>query len=102
MGQAYRMDDVHGRYIVFLKNTFPRSLSLEGMKIVLDTANGATYKVAPDIFSELGADVDRHPQQARRPEHQRHCGSQHTGDLRKTVVETGAAIGLASTATATG
>src|SRR4030043_2056671 len=58
MGQAFRLEDVHGRYIVFLKNTFPRDLSIEGMKIVLDTANGATYKVAPDTFWELGADVE--------------------------------------------
>ena len=51
MGQAFRMEDVQGRYIVFLKNTFPRELSMEGMKIVLDVANGATYKVAPEAFA---------------------------------------------------
>ncbi|MBE0603736.1 MAG: phosphoglucosamine mutase, partial [Deltaproteobacteria bacterium] len=45
MGQAFALEDAKGRYIVFLKNTFPRDLSIEGMKIVLDTANGATYKV---------------------------------------------------------
>ena len=57
MGRAYRLEDAAGRYIVFLKNTFPRTLSMEGLKIVLDTANGATYKVAPAAFTELGADV---------------------------------------------
>jgi len=57
MGRAYRLDDATGRYVVFLKNTFPRSLSMEGLKVVLDTANGATYKVAPEAFTELGADV---------------------------------------------
>ncbi|HLZ19992.1 MAG TPA: phosphoglucosamine mutase, partial [Smithellaceae bacterium] len=58
MGKAVRIDDIHGRYIVFLKNSFPRDLSMEGMKIVLDTANGATYRVAPDALGELGADVE--------------------------------------------
>ena len=58
MGKAARLNDVNGRYIVFLKNSFPRNLSMEGMKIVLDTANGATYRVAPDAFIELGADVE--------------------------------------------
>ena len=57
IGKAKRIDDAMGRYIVFCKNTFPEDLSLEGMKIVLDCANGATYKVAPDVFSELGAEV---------------------------------------------
>ena len=57
MGKAIRINDIHGRYIVFLKNSFPRELSMEGMKIVLDTSNGATYRVAPDAFDELGADV---------------------------------------------
>jgi phosphoglucosamine mutase len=46
MGKAARIEDANGRYIVFLKNTFPRNLSMDGMKIVLDTANGATYRVA--------------------------------------------------------
>lgn len=57
IGKAYRIDDAKGRYIVFLKNTFPRELTLEGLKIVVDCANGATYKVAPAVFYELGAKV---------------------------------------------
>ena len=95
MGQAYRLDDVNGRYIVFLKNTFPRDLSIEGMKIVLDTANGATYRVAPDAFWELGADVEAIHNIPNGININDKCGSQHTQDLRKKVVETGAAIGLA-------
>lgn len=95
MGQAFRLDDVHGRYIVFLKNTFPRELSIEGMKMVLDTANGATYKVAPDAFWELGADIEVIHNNPNGININDGCGSQHTGDLRKKVVETGAAIGLA-------
>lgn len=95
MGQAFRLDDVHGRYIVFLKNAFPRDLSLEGMKIILDTANGATYKVAPEMFWELGAKVETIHNQPNGLNINDHCGSQHTSDLSKRVVETGAAIGLA-------
>ena len=59
LGKAYRIDDARGRYVVFVKNTFPSDLTLEGMKIVLDCANGATYKVAPEVFFELGAEVIR-------------------------------------------
>ena len=55
IGKAYRVDDAVGRYIVFLKNTFPKYLSLEGIKIVLDCAHGAAYKVGPAVFEELGA-----------------------------------------------
>lgn len=95
MGRAYRLQDVHGRYIVFLKNTFPRDLSMEGMKIALDTANGAAYKVAPDAFFELGADVEIIHNDPNGLNINDNCGSQHTNDLKKRVIETGAAIGLA-------
>jgi len=95
MGRAYRLDDAAGRYIVFLKNTFPRSLSMEGMKIVLDTANGATYKVAPEAFTELGADVTVIHNEPDGLNINKDCGSQHTDDLKRAVVENGAAVGLA-------
>jgi phosphoglucosamine mutase len=95
MGQAFRMEDANGRYIVFLKNTFPRDLSIEGMKVVLDTANGATYKVAPATFWELGADIEVIHDEPNGININDGCGSQHTGDLRKKVLKTGAAIGLA-------
>jgi phosphoglucosamine mutase len=95
MGRAYRLDDATGRYIVFLKNTFPRELSMEGMKIVLDTANGAAYRVAPDAFTELGADVTVIHDEPNGLNINDRCGSQHTEDLRKAVVEAGAAVGLA-------
>jgi len=95
MGQAFRLEDVHGRYIVFLKNTFPRDLSIEGMKIVIDTANGATYKVAPDTFWELGAKIEVIHNTPNGININDTCGSQHTQDLRKKVVDSGAAIGLA-------
>jgi len=95
MGRAYRLEDVRGRYIVFLKNTFPRNLSMEGMKITLDTANGAAYKIAPDAFFELGADVDVIHNNPNGFNINDGCGSQHTDDLKKRVLETGATIGLA-------
>ncbi|NVM56929.1 MAG: phosphoglucosamine mutase [Desulfobacterales bacterium] len=95
MGRSYRMEDAPGRYIVFLKNTFPRDLSMEGMKIVIDAANGATYKVAPDAFTELGADIEIIHDNPNGLNINDNCGSQHTQDLEKRVLETGAAIGLA-------
>ena len=95
MGHAFRLSDVHGRYIVFLKNTFPRTISMEGMKIAMDTANGAAYMIAPEAFSELGADLTVIHNKPTGLNINDACGSQHTQDLKKTVVETGADIGLA-------
>ncbi len=95
MGRSYRMEDAPGRYIVFLKNSFPRDLSMEGMKIVLDTANGATYRVAPAAFEELGADLEVIHNNPNGLNINDNCGSQYTQDLEKRVLETGAALGLA-------
>src|SRR4051812_18189098 len=57
VGKAYRIEDVHGRYLVFLKSLFPKDLDLVGLRIALDCANGAAYKVAPLVFEELGAEL---------------------------------------------
>ena len=57
IGKAYRIDDALGRYIEFLKHTFPTKYTLDGMRIAIDCSNGATYKVAPTVISELGADI---------------------------------------------
>lgn len=57
IGRTRRIDDSQGRYIVYVKGTFPLEYTLDGMRIVLDTANGASYKVAPSVFQELGAEV---------------------------------------------
>lgn len=57
IGRAYRIEDSRGRYIVYLKTTFPNDLTLDGVRIAVDCANGAGYKVAPAVFEELGADV---------------------------------------------
>lgn len=95
IGKAKRIDDATGRYIVFCKNTFPEELSLEGQKIVLDCANGATYKAAPIIFSELGADVTAIHCEPNGVNINLRCGSQHTEDLRAKVIAKGADVGLA-------
>ena len=57
VGQAFRLDDARGRYISFLKSTFPKEMELDGLKIVVDCAHGATYRIAPEIFTELGAEI---------------------------------------------
>jgi phosphoglucosamine mutase len=95
IGKAHRIDDANGRYIVFCKNTFPDDQNLEGMKIVLDCANGATYKIAPTIFSELGADVTAIHCDPNGTNINDRCGSQHTEDLADQVREIGAHVGLA-------
>jgi phosphoglucosamine mutase len=95
LGKAYRIDDAEGRYIVFLKATFPRELSMEGMKIVLDCANGATYKVAPHVFWELGADVHSIHVEPDGLNINHNCGSQFTRDLAEAVVKEKAHLGMA-------
>ena len=95
IGRAKRIDDAIGRYIVFCKNTFPDKFSLDGMKIVLDCANGASYKVAPIIFAELGAEVIPIHNTPNGVNINDHCGSQHPADLIDKVKETGACAGLA-------
>ncbi len=95
IGRAKRIDDALGRYIVFCKNTFPEDLSIEGMKIVVDCANGATYKAAPIIFWELGAEVTAIHCEPNGLNINDGCGSQHTQDLSAKVREAKAQIGLA-------
>ena len=95
MGHTKRIEDALERYIVFLKNSFPNQMSMDGLKIVIDAANGATYKVAPQLFGELGADVDVIHNDPNGININDNCGSQHTQDLEKRMKETGAAIGLA-------
>lgn len=95
IGKAQRIDDAIGRYIEFCKQTFPNELTLDGLKLVVDCANGATYRVAPIIFSELGAEViaiHNHPDGRNI---NAGCGSQHTADLAAAVREAGAHAGLA-------
>jgi len=95
LGKAYRVDDAEGRYIVFLKNTFPKELSLEGMKIVLDCAHGATYKVAPHVFWELGAEVHSININPDGYNINHNCGALYTAHLAEAVIRENAALGLA-------
>ena len=95
VGRAKRIDDATGRYIVFCKQAFPQDLTLEGMKIVIDCSNGATYKIAPIIFQELGAEVTAIHSSPNGTNINQNCGSQHTGDLSAKVRELGADVGLA-------
>ncbi len=95
IGRAKRIDDAAGRYIEFCKSTFPGEYTLQGMKIVLDCANGASHRIAPTIFSELGADVTTIHAEPNGLNINSNCGSQHTEELRRTVIETRSDIGLA-------
>jgi phosphoglucosamine mutase len=95
IGKAYRFDDARGRYVVFLKNSFPAECSLEGMKIVLDCSNGATYRIAPETFFELGAEVVSLFTEPDGRNINRSCGSQHPETLAAEVVKQGAQVGFA-------
>ena len=95
VGRAFRIQDSPGRYIVYLKNSFPSHLTLEGMKIVLDCAHGATYKVAPLILEELGAQVIRIGTEPDGKNINHQCGSLYPEVAANKVLETGADIGLA-------
>ena len=95
VGRAKRIDDAKGRYIVFLKNIFPKKQSLDGMHIVLDCANGATYGVAPYVFEELGAKVTPLGVSPDGKNINHQCGALHPELMAEKVKETGADIGIA-------
>jgi len=95
VGKAFRIDDARGRYIVFAKETFPKDLSLEGLKIVLDCANGAAYRVAPTVFSELGAEVMAIGVDPDGKNINEDCGSQHAERMASLMQEREADIGIA-------
>ena len=95
IGKAKRIDDVIGRYIVQLKNSFPIDISLQGLRIVLDTANGAGYKVGPTVFEELGADVLVFHDKPNGFNINENCGALYTNELSKKVIEYRADIGIA-------
>ena len=94
IGKAKRIDDVIGRYIVQLKNSFPVNLSLQGMRIVLDTANGAGYKVGPTVLEELGAEIIVLHNKPDGFNINEGCGALHTRDLCDAVVKYRADIGI--------
>jgi phosphoglucosamine mutase len=95
IGRARRIDDAQGRYIHFAKSTFPEDLRLDGLKVVLDCAHGAAYKVAPLALWELGAEVIAIGVAPDGFNINDQIGSTHPSALQAKVVETGAAIGIA-------
>jgi phosphoglucosamine mutase len=95
IGRARRIDDARGRYVHHVKSTFPQRLRLDGLRVVLDCANGAAYHVAPDALWELGADVIPLGISPDGLNINDGCGSTHPELLRETVVASGADIGLA-------
>ncbi|MGI8932153.1 MAG: phosphoglucosamine mutase, partial [Sphingomicrobium sp.] len=95
IGRAKRIDDARGRYIHFAKSTFPDTLRLDGVKVVVDCANGAAYQVAPDALWELGAEVIALGTSPNGTNINDGCGSTAPNVLRETVVASGADLGLA-------
>jgi phosphoglucosamine mutase len=95
IGRAVRLDDARGRYVVFLKSTFPRELTLEGLCIAVDCANGAAYKVAPAVLEELGAKVIGIAVQPDGKNINHKCGAVHPENLAKVVLKHGANLGIA-------
>ncbi|MSO98842.1 MAG: phosphoglucosamine mutase [Rhodospirillaceae bacterium] len=95
LGRAKRLDDAAGRYIEFAKATFPRGLRLDGLKIVVDCAHGAAYKIAPAVFWELGAQVVKVGVDPDGFNVNRDCGSLHPERMRELVVSHNAHLGLA-------
>ena len=95
LGRAKRIDDAAGRYLEFIKSTFPSSLSLKNMKIVLDCANGAAYQVAPRALWELGAEVISLGCSPDGTNINYNCGSTHPEMMAEKVKEIGADIGIA-------
>jgi phosphoglucosamine mutase len=95
IGRARRIDDARGRYVQFAKDTFPEQLRLDGLKVVIDCANGAAYHVAPDALWELGAEVVPLGVKPDGTNINDRCGSTHPGVMQETVVASGADIGLA-------
>lgn len=95
IGRAARIDDARGRYIVFLKRSFPRQRSLDGIKIVVDCAHGAAYKVAPAVLEELGATVFALGDEPNGTNINDGVGALHPQAMCQAVVDLGAHVGIA-------
>jgi phosphoglucosamine mutase len=95
VGKAFRIDDAKGRYIVFLKNTFPKRYTLDGFHIVLDCAHGATYGVAPHVFEELGAKVTTIGVQPDGKNINHECGALYPQVMAELVRNSDADLGIA-------
>ncbi len=94
LGRAKRLDDAPGRYIEFVKSTFPKGMRLDGLKIVVDCANGASYHIAPKVFWELGAEVIPLSVEPNGFNINKDCGSTHPEQILRAVVEHKADIGI--------
>lgn len=95
IGKAYRIKDANGRYIVFAKSTFPQALSLSGLKIAIDCANGASYQIAPTIFGELGAEVSAYGISPDGTNINKDCGALYPENIAGKTIEKNADIGIA-------
>lgn len=95
IGKAYRIGDAEGRYIEFVKRSLPRDLDFQGIKLVVDCANGAAYKVAPAVLRELGADIEIIANTPDGMNINDHCGAVHPERLQEAVRRHGAHIGIA-------
>src|SRR5208283_5309924 len=95
IGKAVRIDDALGRYIEFAKSSFPRHLTLDGLRIVADCAHGAAYKSTPCVLRELGAQVIVHANQPDGVNINKDCGAMHPEHCRRLVREHRAHLGLA-------
>ncbi|MBI4824388.1 MAG: phosphoglucosamine mutase [Nitrospirae bacterium] len=95
IGKAYRLDDAVGRYIEYIKSTIPKGMTLEGLRAVVDCANGAAYKVTPWVLRELGADVITIADKPDGININKDCGSLNLGRLKAVVKEHRAHIGIA-------
>lgn len=95
IGKAFRVDDAGGRYIVHCKNTFPDAFSLDGLRIVLDCAHGAAYKVAPIIFDELGAEIIPIGVAPDGENINKKCGALHPQKVSQLVIKHKANLGIA-------
>ncbi len=94
VGKAFRIDDVLGRYLVFLKGLFPRDIDLMGIRVVLDCANGAAYKVAPLVFEELGAEVIKNGVNPNGLNINENCGALYPHVISEQVIKYRADIGI--------
>ncbi|HEY4106059.1 MAG TPA: phosphoglucosamine mutase, partial [Polyangiaceae bacterium] len=95
IGRAERLDNAMGRYIVYAKSTFPKELALDGLKIVVDAAHGAAYRVAPLVLAELGADVVQLGCRPNGVNINRNCGALHPEHVALEVKRRGADLGVA-------
>ncbi|TXH37142.1 MAG: phosphoglucosamine mutase [Rhodospirillaceae bacterium] len=95
LGRARRIDDAPGRYMEFVKASFPKGQSLDGLKVVIDCAHGAAYKVAPTVLWELGAEVIEIGCEPNGTNINDNCGAVHTGQMRQAVLDHGADLGIA-------